>query len=142
MFAPATELEGQSFERGSSVGHDDYGRSPLAREGDLIDTAMLDERIAGGFAIARHVLMTPSGKPGSWASSPIQSAVNRIYSAGLSTIMHPAASAGAHFQATISIGKFQGMIWPTTPIGSRIVEQKWSPRMGRVWPVSLSAQPA
>ena len=33
----------------------------------------------------------------------------------------PAANAGPHFQATISIGKFQGMICPTTPTGSRRV---------------------
>ena len=29
----------------------------------------------------------------------------------------PAASPGASFQAAISSGKFQGMIWPTTPSG-------------------------
>ena len=30
----------------------------------------------------------------------------------------PVARAGPHFQACISSGKFQGMIWPTTPTGS------------------------
>ena len=30
----------------------------------------------------------------------------------------PAASAGASFQVAIRIGKFHGMIWPTTPSGS------------------------
>ena len=36
--------------------------------------------------------------------------------------MHPVASAGASFQVAIMIGEFQGMIWPTTPIGSRTVK--------------------
>ena len=41
--------------------------------------------------------------------------------AGLSTEQFPAARAGASFQAAISSGKLNGMIWPTTPSGSR----KW-----------------
>ena len=41
-----------------------------------------------------------------------------VCSAGLSTTQLPAASAGASFHAAISSGKFQGMIWPTTPMGS------------------------
>ena len=41
-----------------------------------------------------------------------------VCSAGLSTTQLPAASAGASFQQAISSGKFQGMIWPTTPSGS------------------------
>ena len=42
-----------------------------------------------------------------------------VSEAGLMTTQLPAASAGAIFQAAISIGKFHGMICPTTPIGSR-----------------------
>ena len=41
-----------------------------------------------------------------------------VCSAGLSTTQLPAASAGASFQTAIRIGKFHGMIWPTTPSGS------------------------
>ena len=41
-----------------------------------------------------------------------------VCSAGLSTTAFPAASAGASFQIAIRIGKFHGMIWPTTPSGS------------------------
>ena len=41
--------------------------------------------------------------------------------AGLMTEQLPAASAGASFHAAISSGKLNGMIWPTTPSGSR----KW-----------------
>ena len=41
-----------------------------------------------------------------------------VDSAGFSTTQLPAPMAGASFQAAIRIGKFQGMIWPTTPRGS------------------------
>ncbi len=41
-----------------------------------------------------------------------------VCSAGLITTQLPAASAGASFHTAISSGKFQGMIWPTTPSGS------------------------
>ena len=41
-----------------------------------------------------------------------------VGSAGFSTTQLPAAIAGASFQPAIRIGKFQGMIWPTTPSGS------------------------
>lgn len=42
-----------------------------------------------------------------------------VVSAGFSTMALPAASAGASFQAAMSRGKFQGMIWPTTPSCAR-----------------------
>jgi len=64
---------------------------------------------------------TPSGKPASIISSPNRMAESGVCSAGLSTMVHPAANAGANFHAAIIKGKFQGMIWPTTPTGSRIV---------------------
>ena len=41
-----------------------------------------------------------------------------VCSAGLSTTQLPAASAGASFHVAMRIGKFHGMIWPTTPSGS------------------------
>ena len=62
-------------------------------------------------------LRTPAGN-----SSPITSNNFRIEtgvcSAGFNTTQLPATSAGASFQAAISNGKFQGIIWPTTPNGS------------------------
>ena len=67
------------------------------------------------------MLTTPSGKPASWISWPSRSAVSGVCSAGLSTTVQPVASAGASFQAAIISGAFQGMICPTTPIGSRSV---------------------
>ena len=64
---------------------------------------------------------TPSGSPASCSSSPRRSAESGVCSAGLSTTVQPQARTGPSFQAAISSGKFQGMICPTTPTGSRSV---------------------
>ena len=61
--------------------------------------------------------------------------------------MQPAASAGAIFHAAIASGKFHGMIWPTTPTGSRRVYALNCTPGGpadtsRVEPSILVAQPA
>ena len=62
-------------------------------------------------------LSTPGGSRS--AISSISSRIEAgVCSAGLSTTALPAASAGASFQVAIRIGKFHGMIWPTTPSGS------------------------
>ncbi len=87
-------------------------------------------------------LITPGGKPASIASSPIRSAVSGVCSAGFMTTVLPQASAGPHFQASITSGKFQGMICPTTPTGCRSVYDRKLPRTGMVRPSTLSAQPA
>jgi hypothetical protein len=60
-------------------------------------------------------LKTPAGRPASVHSSANSSAVSGVCSAGLKTTVLPQASAGATFQASISSGKFQGTICPTTP---------------------------
>ena len=61
--------------------------------------------------------------------------------------MQPHASAGPSFQAAISSGKFHGMIWPTTPTGSRSVYARNSPgagiaEIGTVLPSIFVGQPA
>ena len=62
-------------------------------------------------------LSTPAG-----SKSPITSISTKIEagvcSAGFSITQLPAAKAGASFHAAISIGKFHGIICPTTPNGS------------------------
>ena len=63
------------------------------------------------------MLTTPGGSSAWRSTSQNSSAVSGVVSAGLSTTVLPAASAGAIFQASISSGKFHGMIWPATPIG-------------------------
>ena len=84
---------------------------------------------------------TPSGSPASSAIRSSSSAVSGVSSAGLSTIVLPAASAGATFQEAITSGKFQGTIRPTTPSGSRKV-MSTPPATGIVWPSSRSGAPA
>ena len=84
------------------------------------------------FACAVTILITPFGIPALSASSASASAVYGVSDAGLMTQVHPAAMAAPTFLviiATVSynptsgipIGKFQGVIIPTTPTGCRIV---------------------
>ena len=54
----------------------------------------------------------------------------------------PAASAGATFQLAMRIGKFQGTMSPTTPIGSRRVKSRPGLETGIVSPKTLFAAPA
>ena len=64
---------------------------------------------------------TSSGIPASWQSSAMRMAVSGVSSAGFSTTAFPAARAGANPHEAIGMGKFQGTMIPTTPIGSRNV---------------------
>ena len=78
---------------------------------------------------------TPGGSSASWITWASSNAVSGVVSAGFSTTVLPAASAGASFQAAINMGKFHGMIWPATPTGRGVG------RPGNAYP-SLSAHPA
>ena len=60
---------------------------------------------------------TPGGSS-SAASSPNFSVDSGVKGDGFSTIVLPAASAGATFNAIWLRGQFHGVIMPTTPIGS------------------------
>ncbi len=84
---------------------------------------------------------TPSGRPATSAIFSSSSAVSGVSSAGLSTIVLPAASAGATFQEAIVSGKFHGTIRPTTPSGSRKV-MSTPPATGIVSPSRRSGAPA
>ncbi len=86
-------------------------------------------------------LRTPSGSPAPRAIRSSSSAVSGVSSAGLSTTVLPAASAGATFQDAITSGKFHGTIRPTTPNGSRKV-MSTPPGTGIVLPRSRSGAPA
>ena len=55
------------------------------------------------------MLTTPAGRSACWQISANSSAVSGVVSAGLSTTVLPAASAGAIFHASMSSGKFHGM---------------------------------
>ena len=61
---------------------------------------------------------TPGGSPASSASLATASAESGVCSAGFSTIVQPAASAGAALRVTIAAGKFHGVIPAVTPTGS------------------------
>ena len=62
-------------------------------------------------------LMVPGGSRSAIISISTRM-LSGVCSAGFSTMQLPAASAGASFHVAIRIGKFHGMIWPTTPSGS------------------------
>ncbi len=66
-----------------------------------------------------RMLTTPGGRSACWQISAKSIAVSGVVSAGLSTTVLPAASAGATFHASMSSGKFQGMTCPATPSGLR-----------------------
>ena len=76
---------------------------------------------ASGLPASRPKPLTTLNTPGGRMSAIISAStrmLSGVCSAGFSTTQLPAASAGASFQTAISSGKFQGMIWPTTPSGS------------------------
>ena len=63
-------------------------------------------------------LKTPGGTPASRQIRPSSSEVSGAISGALRTTVLPAASAAEPFRQAMCSGKFQGMIIPTTPIGS------------------------
>ncbi len=65
------------------------------------------------------MLTTPAGTPDSASSSTKRSPSSGVSVAGLKTTVLPQTSAGAIFHDGIAIGKFHGVITPTTPIGMR-----------------------
>ena len=69
---------------------------------------------------------TPSGSPASRPSRAIASADSGVCSAGFSTIVQPAASAGADFLVGIAAGKFHGVMPAVTPTGSLITSTRRS----------------
>ena len=87
------------------------------------------------------ICRTPSGMPASSASSPMRSALSGVSSAGLSTTVLPAASAGAKPQPAMAMGKFQGTMMPTTPSGSWKVTSI-PPGTGICRPLCRSGAPA
>ena len=66
----------------------------------------------------KTMLTTPAGTPASVQSSAKASAVSGVCSAGFSTTVLPAASAGAIFHASIKSGKFHGITCAQTPQGA------------------------
>src|SRR5690606_20420294 len=87
-------------------------------------------------------LTTPGGKPAASISLASSSVVTGVCSAGLSTTVQPAASAGASFHTAAISGTFQGVIAPTTPTGRRVVKACTPASTGMVRPDRVSASAA
>ena len=86
---------------------------------------------------------TPGGRPASSSAWATASAVSGVDSAGLITIEHPAARAGAILRASMAAGKFHGVMAAVTPMGWRITRTRWSGRWaGTIIPSMRSASPA
>jgi hypothetical protein len=64
------------------------------------------------------MLSTPAGSPASSPSRATARPDSGVCSAGFSTMVQPAASAGADLRVIIAAGKFQGVIPAVTPTGS------------------------
>ncbi|EXI69825.1 MAG: hypothetical protein AW08_00318 [Candidatus Accumulibacter adjunctus] len=64
--------------------------------------------------------------PARSASSASASADSGVASAGLRTIVQPAASAGPALRVIIAAGKFHGVIAAQTPIGSLLTRTRLS----------------
>ena len=73
----------------------------------------------------------------------MRQALSGAAEAGFSTTVLPQMSAGASFQAGMALGKFQGVIRPTTPIGLRMANM-WtrSRSLGTSTPAMREPSPA
>ena len=77
-------------------------------------------------------LSTPSGRPASCMIPASASIDSGVCSAGLTTIVQPAATAGPILRVPIAIGKFHGVISRHGPTGWRMTSR-------RPWPLGATA---
>jgi hypothetical protein len=110
------QLERQLLPRAGRLAADDAPTSVEPGERDLVDAVVRDERRARA-PVAGHDVEHARRQPGVVRELGEAHRRERRELAGLSTTAFPAASAGATFHASISSGKFHGMICPTTPSG-------------------------
>ncbi len=69
---------------------------------------------------------------------PRSSDTRGVHSAGFNRTALPPARAGAIFCASLATGEFQGLIAPTTPIGSYTLIVTYGPRLGVIASSALS----
>ncbi len=69
-------------------------------------------------------LNTPFGMPARSANSANASAEYGVSDAGLQTTTQPAAKAGPHLRVIMALGKFHGVMAPTTPTGSLVTTMR------------------
>ena len=105
----AAELERELLPGSRELALDRLADLGRTGEGDLVDALRLYERSARPSVTGDDVHDT-GRKLGLPQHVGEQQRGQRVVSAGLSTTVLPAASAGAIFQASISSGKFHGMI--------------------------------
>ena len=77
-------------------------------------------------ALALAELAERAGIPARCASSARANAENGVWVAGLITIGQPAAMAGPALRAIMALGKFQGVMAATTPMGSLVTTMRLS----------------
>ena len=99
----------------------DVGRAGERDQGDVV---VVDERVADRRAAAGDDVQPLGGQAAvvDRAARRGRCALNGVWLAGLSTTGQPAAIAGASLWATRLSGKLNGLIAPTTPIGTRSVK--------------------
>ena len=98
------------------LAHDQLPDLGRARESELVDPVVLHEVRAGDPSPVTR-FTTPGGSSACRQMSAKIIAVSGVVSAGFRTTVFPQASAGAIFHASMSNGKFQGMICAATPSG-------------------------
>lgn len=76
----------------------------------------------------------PAGNPARCTNAASASAESGVSAAGLETMAHPAATAGANLRASIALGKFQGVMEAMTPTGYLITMM----RLSGWWPGMIS----
>jgi hypothetical protein len=96
---------------------------------------MGDEALSDDEPFPGSTVKTSGGRAGLQRQLSEAHRVSGVSSAGLSTTVLPAASAGANPQPAIGIGKFHGTMTPTTPSGS------WKVTSSRPAPGSAGRQP-
>lgn len=102
-------------------------RLPLAVE-PVKETMSTRSSVTSGSPISATspitTFMTPGGRPASVRSRARPIVVAGVWESGLTTTLHPAASAGQIFQAAWFSGKFHGAISVATPTGSLTVKAR------------------
>jgi hypothetical protein len=88
-------------------------------------------------------LTTPGGSDGHAARQRMTAAwISGVWCAGLITVVHPAASAGARDRTRSVTGAFHGTMIAATPAASRVIIEKAPGAGSKVRPTTVRARPA
>ena len=110
-----------------ALAHQDAADLGGAGEGDLAHDRVGRHLAADGAGVAGHDVEDALGNAGALARARRARAPRTASgSAGLSTMVQPAASAGPALRVIMALGKFHGVIAATTPIGCLITTMRLS----------------